>query len=63
MESPSPGATRAMCGEILLEYNAAIASPTYRRWLESGAPSDDREDQVMCSAEPTPSGATPTPAR
>lgn len=47
------GATRAMCGEILDEYRSALASPTFREWLEQGAPSDDRDGAPgpACDAE------------
>ena len=53
--SEDSGATRAMCGEILDEYRAASAAPSFREWLERGAPSDDREDSGAACAVPTPS--------
>lgn len=40
--SDDPGATRAMCSDVLDEYRAAATSPGFRGWLEQGAPSDDR---------------------
>lgn len=40
--SDDPGATRAMCVDVLDEYRAAASSPGFRGWLERGAPSDDR---------------------
>lgn len=43
-----PGATRAMCGEILDEYRAASSSGSFREWLQRGAPSDDRERSIAC---------------
>ena len=48
----APGATRAMCRDILDEYGAALASPSYREWLESGAPSDDREAGAVACPMP-----------
>ncbi len=36
------GAVRAMAQEILREWQVALAAPSFRHWLESGAPSDDR---------------------
>lgn len=39
----SVGAARAMALDILTEWRLAEASPTFRSWLEHGAPSDDRE--------------------
>lgn len=40
--SDDPGATRAMCSDVLDEYRTAASSPAFRGWLEKGAPSDDR---------------------
>lgn len=39
----SPGAVRAMCGEIFQEYRMARLQPEMAHWLEHGAPSDDAE--------------------
>jgi hypothetical protein len=39
----SLGAARAMALDILAEWRLAEASPTFRSWLERGAPSDDCE--------------------
>lgn len=41
-DGTSVGAARAMALEILTEWRLAEASPDFVRWLESGAPSDDR---------------------
>ena len=35
------GAVRAMAQEILREWQVALAAPTFRQWLETGAPNDD----------------------
>jgi hypothetical protein len=40
--SADPGATRAMCIDVLDDYRAALSSPSFRGWLERGAPSEDR---------------------
>jgi hypothetical protein len=37
------GAVRAMALEILMEWRLAQSVGSFRRWLEAGAPSDDRE--------------------
>lgn len=52
LRADDPGATRAMCRDILDEYRAAAWSPAFREWLERGAPSDDKEEtgQSVCSA-------------
>jgi hypothetical protein len=39
----SLGAARAMALDILAEWRLAEASPSFRTWLDRGAPSDDRE--------------------
>ena len=39
---PLAGATRAMALEVLDEWRIALAAPSFRAWLEEGAPSDDR---------------------
>jgi hypothetical protein len=39
----SLGAARTMALDILAEWRLAEASPSFRTWLDSGAPSDDRE--------------------
>ena len=36
------GAVRAMAQEVLREWRVAVAAPSFRQWLESGAPNDDR---------------------
>jgi hypothetical protein len=36
------GAVRAMALDILREWQVALAAPSFRHWLEAGAPSDDR---------------------
>ena len=38
---PLAGATRAMALDILDEWRIAVASGSFRSWLEAGAPSDD----------------------
>lgn len=40
---PLAGATRAMALDILDEWRVAVASGSFRSWLEAGAPSDDTE--------------------
>lgn len=37
------GAVRAMALDILMEWRLAQSVGSFRRWLEAGAPSDDRE--------------------
>jgi hypothetical protein len=50
---PASGATRAMCGEILAEYRLAATVPSFRAWLEAGAPSADTDDaQPVTPANP-----------
>lgn len=39
----SLGAARAMALDILAEWRLAEASPSFRTWLDHGAPSDDRQ--------------------
>ncbi len=43
---PAPGGARAMGAEILAEYQLAAADPTFREWLEAGAPSADGDGDV-----------------
>lgn len=38
---PAAGATRAMALQIRDEWEFAVATPGFRAWLGSGAPSDD----------------------
>jgi hypothetical protein len=42
-EAPAPGAVRAMCEQVFLEYRMAGFRPEFAEWLASGAPSDDAE--------------------
>jgi hypothetical protein len=37
------GPLRAMAQEVLAEWRLAEASPSFRAWLDRGAPSDDAE--------------------
>jgi hypothetical protein len=37
------GPMRAMAQEVLAEWRLAEASPSFREWLERGAPSDDAQ--------------------
>jgi len=39
----SLGGARAMALDILSEWRLAEASPSFRTWLDGGAPSDDRD--------------------
>ena len=39
--APAPGAVRAMCEQIFLEYRMARFQPELADWLSHGAPSDD----------------------
>jgi hypothetical protein len=41
--SETPGATRAMCEEVFLEYQTALHEPAMAHWLRHGAPTDDAE--------------------
>ena len=43
VEAEVPGAARAMCEEIFLEYRMALLQPEMAHWLQHGAPSDDAE--------------------
>jgi len=43
LRPPASGAVRAMCADIMDEYRIALVAPSFRAWLESGAPSDDRD--------------------
>jgi hypothetical protein len=36
------GAVRAMAQDVLREWQVALAAPSFRHWLEAGAPNDDR---------------------
>lgn len=36
------GAVRAMAQDVWREWQVAVAAPSFRHWLESGAPNDDR---------------------
>lgn len=45
-DAASPGAWRAMARDILAEWRLAAASPTFRDWLEAGAPSQDRDAPI-----------------
>jgi hypothetical protein len=38
---PSVGAVRAIALDVLSEWRLAAGSPSFERWLASGAPSDD----------------------
>jgi len=38
---PASGGARAMCGEILAEYQLATVDPSFQAWLAAGAPSAD----------------------
>jgi hypothetical protein len=42
-EAADPGAVRAMCEQIFLEYRMARLQPDLADWLARGAPSDDAE--------------------
>jgi hypothetical protein len=37
------GPMRAMAQEVLAEWQLAEASPSFREWLDRGAPSDDAQ--------------------
>jgi hypothetical protein len=41
--APASGPILALCGQILDEYRAAAADPSFGRWLADGAPSADAE--------------------
>lgn len=41
-QGPGEGAWRAMALEIFHEWRMAEAAPSFRAWLDAGAPSDDR---------------------
>ena len=41
-EAVSMGAMRAMARDVLEEWRFAAASADFQRWLEAGAPSEDR---------------------
>jgi hypothetical protein len=45
-EAEVPGAVRAMCEQIFLEYRMARFQPEMTAWLMHGAPSDDAEPGV-----------------
>ncbi len=38
------GASRAMASDLLAEWRMAATSPSFREWLEKGAPSADAEE-------------------
>jgi len=42
LETPGSGGLRAMCQEVLMEYQLAQHDPDFRAWLALGAPSADR---------------------
>jgi hypothetical protein len=39
----APGAVRAMCEQIFIEYRMASLQPDFAEWLTRGAPSDDAD--------------------
>ena len=47
----APGAVRAMCEQIFLEYRMARLQPEMAAWLAEGAPSDDAGPPPSESAE------------
>ena len=58
---PGSGGVRAMALSIWDEWRLALAAPSFRAWLESGAPSDDRAtDDGPATAATRPSGETRT---
>ncbi len=46
MSAPASGPVRALCSEILAEYEMARYDPDFGRWLAQGAPSADAETRV-----------------
>ncbi len=42
LRTPGSGGLRAMCQEVLLEYQLAQHDPDFRAWLVLGAPSADK---------------------
>ncbi len=43
LAAEASGPVRALCMQILDEYQAAVMDPHFRQWLEEGAPSADAE--------------------
>src|SRR5215207_8679478 len=46
------GPTRAMALEILAEWQFAVASGSFRAWLDAGAPSDDAQAGTDLGLDP-----------
>ncbi len=46
LQTPGSGGLRAMCQEVLLEYQLAQQDPDFRAWLAVGAPSADALPQT-----------------
>lgn len=51
--APAPGAVRAMCEQIFLEYRMARRQPEMAAWLAQGAPSDDAAPGQPGNVEPS----------
>ncbi len=51
LNTPGSGGLRAMCQEVLMEYQLAQNDPDFRAWLAFGAPSADkpRNDCLPCN--------------
>ena len=49
--APAPGAVRAMCEQVFLEYRMARLQPEMAAWLARGAPSDDARSPSSEGAE------------
>jgi hypothetical protein len=52
-QSQAPGAVRAMCEQIFLEYRMARLRPEMATWLAGGAPSDDAAPGQPKNVEPS----------
>ena len=55
LNAPASGPVRAMCIQIMDEYRFAQRDPSFRGWLDEGAPSDDASaDPARPEAEMDP---------
>ncbi|MCZ7570559.1 MAG: hypothetical protein M5U01_18490 [Ardenticatenaceae bacterium] len=59
LRSPASGPVRALCSEILAEYQAARWDSNFSRWLAEGAPSADAEQCAGGVCPPDESPAAP----
>lgn len=63
LAAPASGPVRALCVEILTEYNVARLDSNFSGWLAEGAPSADAEQAADANAPGAgPTGGSPSTA-